>query len=303
MVDKRLQRKARVAQFLSRLDRDRLANLAALVDLAKVLELEGFENVSWTDSSWTITAGRLVKLTGKNTNKTTLNFCYAPKLGGEPLVAEWSDVTKALMVLRFHRKHQAAPNQRNFITAAGYVAHEMARRGLRLFQLTPEYLNRACKQIAQHYSDGVAYNIHKAVGEFAAHCDANGLCNVRLDYKYAGMKRPENTGGVGHKRLDDPDTLVTKNGKLVEPKVFMVLGELYQKVPSDHKYRFYVLVLTLLACLGRRFSEISLLPCQRLNWDDAGRAYLNHFPRKLSEGDVYTPLRRLYICQPMSSRS
>lgn len=295
MADKRSQRKAGVVQFLSRLDRDRLANLASLVELAKLLELEGFDKSRWEESSWTISAGRLLKLSGKNTSKVTLNFCFAPALGGSPIEGEWADVIKALLKLRFHRQHQAAPNQRNFITAISYVAFEVVKRGGKLFQLVPESLEAACKKISKDYSDGVAYNMHKAIGEFSAHCDANGLCNVLLDYKYSGMKRPENTGGVGHKRLDDPQTLKTEGDKLVDPKVFKIIGELFQNVPSDHKYRFYVLLLSLLAMLGRRFSEVSLLPVQKLSWDEQGRAFIKYFPRKSSQGDVETPMRNLFI--------
>lgn len=295
MADKRSARRFSVAQFLSRLDKNRVVNLDLLIEKAKQLEMEGFDRDAWNGEVWTIKAGRLTKQGGKNVKKVTLGFSYAPKLGGGSLVGEWADVVKALMALRFHRDHQAVENQRNFITAAGYVAFEMAKLGLKVFQLAPEFLDRACEQISKDYSDGSAYNMHKAIGEFAAHCDANGLCNVLLDYKYSGMRRPDNAGGIGHKRLDDPETLTTEGDKLVDPKVFKIIGELYKKVPVDHKYRFYVLVLTLLAMSGRRFSEISLLPYQSLSRDDEGDAYIEYFPRKASEGDVLTPLRKLSL--------
>jgi hypothetical protein len=295
MSDKRSERKSSMTQFLTRLDKDRLVNLASLIEKAKQLEMAGFDRNAWDDEVWTITAGRLIKQSGRNVNKMTLGFSYAPKLEGGPLAGEWADVVKALMVVRFHREQQAIENQRNFIAAVGYLSFEMAKKKLRVFRLTPEVLDLACEHISTDYSKGSAYNMHKALGEFAAHCDANGLCNVLLDYKYSGMKRPDNTGGLGHKRLDDPETLNTKGDKLVDPNVFKIIGELYKNVPADHKYRFYVLILTLLAMLGRRFSEISLLPYQILNWDDKGRAYLKYFPRKTSTGDVLTPCRNLYL--------
>lgn len=295
MADKRSERKFSVVQFLSRLDINRVMNLASLIEKAKMLEMEGFDHDAWNNEIWTINAGRLIKQGGKNVKKVTLSFSYAPKLGGGALVGEWAELVKALMVLRFHRDCQAIENQRNFISAAGYLAFEMAKKNLKLFQLAPEFLDLACKQISKDYGEGAAYNMHKAVGEFAAHCDANGLCNVLLNYKYSGMKRPDNAGGIGHKRLDDPETLKTDGDKLIDPKVFKVLGELYKNVPVDHKYRFYVLVLTLLAFSGRRFSEISLLPYQSLSKDDDGRSYLNYFPRKASRGDVLTPHRKLFF--------
>lgn len=109
------------------------------------------------------------------------------------------------------------------------------------------------------------------------------------------MKRPASVGGLNHKRLDDPEVLETKSDKLVNPAVFRVIGELYQKVPKDHKYRFYILMLTLLACTGRRFSEISLLPLQDVSFDDEKNAFIQYFPRKASRGDLFTPKRNLYL--------
>ncbi len=295
MADKRSQRESNVVQFLTRLDKNRLFNLSSIIDKAKSLELEGFDFNLWSQSTWTITTGRLLKQSGKNTNKITLNFIYAPSLNEGALEGEWSDLIKSIVVLRFHRNHQSASNQRSFIAATSYVAFEMNRHGQKLFQMTPEFLNSACKRISQDYGEGAAYNMHKVIGEFAAHCDANGICNVLLNYKYAGMRRPLSTGGIEHKRLDDPDTINTEGSKLVDPKVFKIIGELYLNVPADHKYRFYVLVLSLLAMLGRRFSEISTIPNQDVSRDEQGRAYLKYFPRKTSQGDVFTPMRNLYL--------
>lgn len=295
MSDGRSQRKAKVIPFIDRLERDRNANLQALVSKAQLLKLDGFESVKWHESNWNITSGRLVKQTGKNIKVASFAFTLSPKLGAEPLVDSWSEVCKALFVLRFHRKHQSTPNQRNFITAVGYAAAAATQLGQKLLNLTPEALDNACTLISKHYRETTAYNLHKHIAEFAAHCDANGLCRVMLQFKYARMKRPASTGGLSHKRLDDPEVLETKSDKLVDPKVFRVIGELYQNLPKSHKYRLYVLLLTLLACTGRRFSEVSLLPNQTLSVDDEGNSYIEYFPRKASRGDVFTPKRKLYL--------
>ncbi|MGP4879624.1 hypothetical protein ACTXQV_48050, partial [Klebsiella pneumoniae] len=69
------------------------------------------------------------------------------------------------------------------------------------------------------------------------------------------------------------DTLMTKE-KVLAPVVFQVLGQLYQNVPKDHKYRFYILLLTFFACTGRRFSELSLLPNQKIQIDKDSASYL-----------------------------
>ncbi|KAA8727521.1 integrase [Ewingella americana] len=295
MSDGRSNRKAKIVPFVDRLERDRNKNLKSLVSKAKLMKLVGFESAVWDDPEWQVDAGRLVKLTGKNTKSASFGFSLSPKLGSEPLDGCWEVVAKALFVLRFHRKHQSTSNQRNFITAIGYVSFAAKQIGQELAILTPESLDNACTLISKHYSDTTAYNLHKHVAEFSAHCDANGLCRVLLQYKYAKMKRPTSTGGINYKRLDDPDVLETKSDKLVDPSVFRVIGELYLNVPNDHKYRFYILMLTLLACTGRRFSEISLLPNQQLSFDDEGNRYIEYFPRKASRGDAFTPKRRLYL--------
>ena len=195
MSDARSKRKARVLSFISLLDKDRQINFLSLINKAKKLELEGFEALQWDQSVWIIKAGRLIKHAGKNPSSASIFFQYPPKLGGAEIHRKWADLIKALFLLRFHRKHQSAPNQRNFIAAAAYVAHEAVKHGKAPSELTPEYLDHACTVIASHYSAGVAYNMHKAIGEFAAHCDTNGLCKIHFDYKFSGMKRPETTSG------------------------------------------------------------------------------------------------------------
>lgn len=295
MSDARSNRKSNVTPFISQQAKDRLSNFESLLIKAKKLSLDGFDRSEWDNPIWTITGGRLLKISARNPLSLTLNFHYSPELGGEPIKGEWAALIKCLIVLRFHRYQQAVSNQRNFITAAGYLAYIMNSRNLPIYSITPEFLDLACKRILQDYSESVAYNLHKAMGEFAGHCDANGLCNVLLDYKFSSMKRPVNTGGIDHKRLDEPETISTEHEKLIDPIVFQILGELYRNVPKDHKYRFYILVLCLLAFTGRRFSEVSLLPNQKVQLDKDGKKYLDYFPRKQTQGNVLTPVEPLYI--------
>jgi hypothetical protein len=295
MSDGRSNRKAKVIPFLDRLEHDRNENLKSLIGKAKLMKQEGFESIIWDDPKWNINAGRLINLTSKNTKSASFNFSLSPKLGYESLTSCWEQVAKALFVLRFHRKHQSTPNQRNFITAVGYVSFAAKQLGQELVRLTPEALDNASDLVSMHYSETTAYNLHKHIAEFAAHCDSNGLCCVLLRYKYAKMRRPSSAGGINYKRLDDPETQETKSDKLIDPSVFRVIGELYLKIPQEHKYRFYILMLALLACTGRRFSEISLLPNQQLSFDDEGNGYIEYFPRKVSRGNAFTPKRRLYL--------
>ncbi len=295
MSDGRATRKSKVIRFIDRLERDRQSNLQSLITKAKMLELEGFEKIDWEQEVWNITGGRLFKAGGKNIKSITLSFRYSPQLDQETLIGDWDKVAKSLMVLRFHRKHQNVSNQRDFINVVGYITHSATLLSLDLTRLTPEVLDSACELISDHYSDSKAYNLHKVVGEFAGHCDVNGLCRIIFGYKYAQMRRPDSAGGINHKRLDDPSVQKTQSDKIIEPLVFKIIGELYQNVPLDHKFRFYVLILSFLAFLGKRFSEIALLPHQKINQDLDGREYIEYFPRKQSEGDEFTPRRKLYM--------
>ena len=90
--------------------------------------------------------------------------------------------------------------------------------------------------------------------------------------------------------------LTTKGNKLISSDVFRVLGELYQNVPKNHKYRLYILVLTLLACLGRRFSEAALSLNQEITHDQEGRAFIEYFQEKYLKV-MYSPHVDTYIFQ------
>ncbi|PWG64152.1 integrase [Spiribacter halobius] len=249
----------------------------------------------WDEAVWLISGGRLTRLSGKNVRTPTLAFCYAKKLGGEPLEGEWGELAKALTVLRFHRHNQNIVNLRTFVHGTSYVAHAAAQGDPRVATINRGVLDRACDLIREHYTAGSAYNLHKGVNELAAHLDQNKLVKVLLDYRYARLRRPDNTGGVGFKRLDSNEAKEeTRSEKMADGSVYELIGELYRTVPLEHPGRVYVLMLTLLACLGRRFSEIALMPLQSLKRDEEGRGYVEVFGRKQSVGEVFTPSRQVF---------
>lgn len=294
MSSGKVPRKSKVIPFLTSLQIDRQVNFNNLVAKAKLLKLEGFELIQWDEEVWEITGGRLLQQSGRNSLSVKMSFSYSPKLGGDRIGGDWEKLAKALFLLRLHSKQQIISNQREFVLAIGYIATFVNQRKVSIYDITREDLERACNEIAKDYSQSTAYNLHKAVAEFAAHLDVNGLCKNFLNYKYSKQKRPESVNAVGTKRLDDPDTLITHE-KVLAPVVFKVLGQLYQNVPKDHKYRFYILLLTFFACTGRRFSELSLLPFQKVQTDKDGVAYLEYFPRKTSKGNTFTPIKKLYL--------
>ncbi len=263
-------------------------------------KIPGLENVGKCDHVWKITSGPLLKDSGRNAESATLNFSLPSKLGGGRLWAwqapQWEYVAKGIVRMRIIRSNQSLSNQRNFISAVGYVKHAADSLGLvKVSSLTPEALELACRNISHDYAETTAYNLHKAVQEFAAWCDADQLCHCRFEFKYSGLKRPELTNSIGHVRLDDAKATEVTRGNALEVEVYKLIGELYRRVPREHKYRTYILILTLLCCLGRRYSEIATLPNIPIRTDDNGNAYLIYFPRKQSAGDSEGAYRRLYL--------
>ena len=294
MSTQKVLRKSKVIPFLTSLQIDRQVNFQNLISKAKLLHLDGFEHIDWENEVWEITGGRLLQQSGRNSLSVKMNFNYPPKLGDDRIGGDWEQLAKALFLLRLHSKQQNLSNQRGFITVIGYIAYYLNQRNASIYDITREDLEHACNAISKDYSESSAYNFHKLAAEFAGHLDANGLCKNFLNYKYSKQKRPESANAVGTKRLDDPDTLVT-NERVLAPVVFKVLGQLYQNVPKDHKYRFYILLLTFFACTGRRFSELSLLIDQEIQVSQDGVAYLEYFPRKTSKGNTFTPKRKLWL--------
>ncbi|WP_122468447.1 integrase [Pseudomonas viridiflava] len=287
---------AKVTAFLSRLEQDRGENLALLISKAQMLGMLGFESIVWTEPCWRFTAGPMTVLSAKRSGTPSIYFRHAPNIGALPLEDDWESAAKALFCLRAHRSNQKISNHQTFVTAISYISHCVGGSERHLSRLMPEDLDNACRLISQHYQESTAYNLHKAVNEFAGHCDANQLCNVRFEYKYSSLKRPANAGGVSQKRLDAPENLERTSGdRIIDLEVFKLIGMLYQNVPSDHKYRMYILMLVMLACVGRRYSEIATLPVQTVGADSEGRRYLRYFLMKTSKGDNAHPIDRVWL--------
>lgn len=287
---------AKIIPFLSKVDLDRAENLGALKAQARILKQQGFESISWEAPSWMFTTGPLTRLSARRTGNPSMYFRHAPNIGAHKLEGDWDTVAKALFCLRHHRSNQKINNHQSFVTAISYVSHCAGKQGRSLAKLMPEDLDAACELISAHYKDTTAYNLHKAVNEFAGHCDANHLCNVRLEYKYSRLRRPPSVSGLTQGRLDDPRALDNTAGdRIVDLEVFKLIGVLYQQVPRTHKYRMYVLMLVILSCLGRRFSEVATLPVQAVSNDGEGRHYLNYFLMKTSLGDHVHPIEKLWI--------
>jgi integrase len=238
------------------------ANLQAVVERAA--ERLGSLGVThgWNERCW-ILCPELFSLTGKHTQSVSLNFSAPPALGSVPLTESWGDTARALFIEREREQHKSISSHRTFVKVFGYIM--AAAKGRALEQLTPAILDEACRTIGQDCTENEAYKQQNLVSEIARRCSQHGLCRVDLtDYVFHGRSRPGSWGGMSGRKLDDPKIVEERPPRLLAESTFKVLGELFVNVPRDHNYRVYLLIITMLVCLGRRLSEVMLLPRQQL---------------------------------------
>lgn len=232
----------------------------ALIDRAKLcLGSVGIEPCEWSASTWCLSPS-IFKLTGRNVQTVSISFLGNDAPPGN-VGQEWEDAIKAIFVLRQHRSVRSITSHRTFIKVVRYIAQ--CAKGRALCTLTPEVLDAACEALSHSTdSDQQKYKFCCMVAEFARHwCAAFGLCRVDLaDYRFSNVTRPSGYGGDNSFRLDSVASLDTSSNRVLTERSLQLLGKLYEKVPKNHAYRIYILLLVLLFCIGRRFSEVSNLP-------------------------------------------
>lgn len=238
------------------------ANLRGLV--ARTAERLGSLGVThdWSQRCWNL-CPQIFSLTGKHTQSVSLNFSTRPSLGSIPLANSWGDAARALFIEREREQHKSISSHRTFVKVLGYIM--VAAQGRDLEQMTPAILDEACRAIAQDCTEKEAYKQQNLASEIARRCSQHGLCRADLSgYFFHVRSRPETWGGLSGRMLDDPEIVEERPSRLLAESTFKVLGELFTNVPRNHNYRVYLLIITLLVCLGRRLSEVMLLPKQKL---------------------------------------
>jgi len=260
---------------------DPAANLQKLVtDTRQRLGSLGVSH-DWSQTTWSL-CPTLFALTGKHIQSVTLNFSLPPVFESVPLTGTWADAARALFILRERESHTSISSHRTFVAAFGYIVR--AAGGRTLEQLTPSILDQACVWIARDCTEQECYKRHNLVSEIARRCSENGLCRIDLtEYRYYGSFRPSSYGGESGRKLDDPVVLSELPPRNLAESTFKVLGELFTNVPRDHKYRIYLLIITLLVCFGRRLSEVTLLPKQGLVKKPSGY-YFRYLKLKAAQG-------------------
>lgn len=271
-------------------------NLARQIELAKGQAVLLGEEVEWEKSTWMLSTA-LFKKRGQNTRSVRLDFTYPACLSGSPLPKDWEDVAKLMVVRREVEQHKSVSSHRTFLTVFGFVCNAAAGRPLE--RVTPEILDSAARAISNSSSsESEVYKRLNLMHEIVNRCSEYGLCKAYLsDYRYAGMKRPHSHGGRSAIRLDDPAVKDEKSSRVLALSTYQTLGALIRAVPIGHKYRIYLLVITLLVCTGRRLTEITLLPRQKLEVDSSG-VYFKYLVLKGQRGSAQYVMKRV----PLISR-
>jgi hypothetical protein len=254
----RLSRRYEVASSTS--EHRSAGGVGSLIAKAKLChKAVGIDPEQWNKPTWSVSPS-IFKLTGRNVVTVTMCFLGPDKPLGA-LGEEWEDVAKSIFVLRQHQKATAITSHRAFISAMRYVV--CCAKGRAVSDLTPQMLDDACELIKKSIdSKNQRYKYMCMIGEFARKwCARYELCHTRLaDYCFRDVQRPDTYGGPKNTRLDSVSVLDTATSRVMSERSLAVLGKLYQKVPKDHAYRVYILLLVILFCVGRRFSEIAFLP-------------------------------------------
>ncbi|ERV37562.1 hypothetical protein Q069_00061 [Pseudomonas aeruginosa BL15] len=266
-------------------------NLARQIELARGQAVLLGEEVEWGNSTWLLSAG-LFKKRGQNTRSVRLDFTYPVCLSCGALPKDWEDVAKVMVVRREVEQHKSVSSHRTFLTVFGFVCN--AANGRPFEMVTREVLDSAALAISKSSSsESEVYKRLNLMHEIVNRCSEYGLCKAYLsDYRYASMKRPDSHGGRSAIRLDDPAVNDEKPSRVLALSTYQTLGALIRAVPIAHKYRIYLLVITLLVCTGRRLTEITLLPRQRLEVDSNG-AYFKYLVLKGQRGSMQYVMKRV----------
>ncbi|MFJ7286101.1 hypothetical protein [Pseudomonas sp. NPDC099000] len=273
-------------------------NFETIFQLAEAALPPEMAHVEWGAEMWTIYDGPLTSQSGKRRGAVTLSFQAPPLLAERTLEPKWRLLIQCIVVLRFSQSQQALSNLRSFIHSAAFVAIETQKNGLEPYQVSEQLIDRACRSIESyfHKSANTRYGRLRAANEFVNQGALRGVFHKTLStYSYSRMVRPPSVGGLQHKRLDESEAGFHDDSKMVDPKTIGLIGELYRVVPRDHKYRLYVLMLSFLCLLGRRFSEVAYMPLQRVKCRESGRCSLYYFPKKQSRGAKFISRRALWL--------
>lgn len=289
----------KVTVLISRIEQDCRQNIDQLIKDGR-LAAEAW-GVDWASPCWDVRKVFAHTKRSHRSERHAMNLWFTeraskPKTPGAPFETTFGEIVRSLVVLRHQAGNQGFVDQQQVIIASQFIYHQLEGRGHDVMAMTPGDLDRACLSISATQSASTAYKLHRFVEEIAATIDRNRLCPLRLNFRYAGKKRPSSVNGLGGERLDDPDLGKYTSSKMVSEDVMRALGHLYQTIPDDcPSDRLLINVVVIAACTGRRIGEILTLPAQHVKRDSEGYAYLHYYKEKRSQGCQTIVKEKLYL--------
>lgn len=272
--------RARRVGYLQDRDQDPRKNIARVIEMAR--DGKAYGELNWTDDSWDVTEPYSARKRGHDQHRLILNFCCHRKNKekgvGEPFdnANRFSDLTKALVCLRYQRRSQGAQNQMIFVRAFRYLHDVLHTEKRDVALINREHFVQAYALAAQRESVRSTYVIGRMLGEIARTIDQNRLSHYPIDWsgpKGRPVSAKSNADEHGSKRYDR---------RYPSDKVLKAVGQLYLTVPKDHwADRVRTLLVSLIALTGFRVGELLTLPARKVERDKDSKArYLIYYPEK-----------------------
>ena len=258
---------AAVASSIGQPSENWLVNQAMLVFRWKAEN--PFQNVDWEAWKWDVAASYEDRTRGSESNGTSHNLLFTvhslkARVAGAPLIGAFADVVKALVCSRHSQRGQSVSSHMVFIRGTRYVYDELHACGYDVSSITTDHLNRAVVALFAREAETSAYKVVAHIEEFADVLDSNGLCRIRLDWRYRGKQRPK---ALSPERIEDALPFAQPDDRLPREEVIRAVGYLYQTIPaqksevdSPEPDRIVILISTILVCTGLRIGEVLTLP-------------------------------------------
>ncbi len=254
-----------------------------------------FAGVEWKSVIWDVSETYRHRLRGYKASRPVQRLLFTrhgtrPRELGEALGGPFGDVVKALVCTRHRQRGQCAISHMVFVRATRYVYEALADRAYEISELSADHLDAAAAVLFGRECESSAYKVIGHMEEFADMLDRNGLCRLRLDWRYRRKVRPcfssdsRRPGNVGSAKPRD---------RLPDERAIHAIGALYQNIPRDipptdaaSADRLLVLVVTLMVCTGLRVGEVLTLPARPLSLAEDGSKTLRYARLKGRADDV-----------------
>ncbi|CAL8475326.1 Integrase (plasmid) [Caballeronia sp. S22] len=254
-----------------------------------------FAGVEWKSVIWDVSEAYRHRMRGYKADKPVQRLLFTrhgagPRKLGKALGGSFGDVVKALVCMRHRQRGQSAISHMVFVRATRYVYEALADRAYEISELSADHLDAAADALFERERESSAYKVIGHMEEFADMLDRNGLCRLRLDWRYrrklrprfsSDGRRPGNVGGIKPRE------------RLPDERAIQAIGALYQSIPRGlpstdpaSADRIIVLVATLMVCTGLRIGEVLTLPARPLSSAQDGSKALRYARLKGRADDV-----------------